>query len=293
MRKDITIAYHLGAPCTDNGQLIASLRQNHARLSDSGILVQRPKIYLTLLSEMIKKLEGGKASALEQEKLIEAIVGNQEIDRLILSSQNFMGVAGWMLFGGGLYIRAAKNIRNICNIFPKNKCELFLGIANPASFIPTAFNQQKKDYYEFMDGVDLASVRWSDVLASIQRENPDCKITVWCNEDTPLIWPDVMTAIAPQNPPAKLRGDLDIINSIMSGDGIEELAKSLNDNPNLTASEQRQIKGEVLEKHHLSEAVDVTIDLPGWTSKTVDSLTKIYDEDVEKIEQMSGVTFLS
>lgn len=294
MRTDINIVYHLGAPHTDNDKVTWSLRKDAALLVDKGIMLRRPKEYRPLIKEMILELKGEEPSIVDQEALLASIIRNQQVDRLIMSDSRFLGVPAWMLYGGGFYLNAPRNSARIRNLFPDNPCEFYLGISNPASFIPAVFNAQTdRTYEQFLDGTDLAAVRWSTVIHQIQLANPECPLTVWCNEDTPIIWPTVLREMAGLDPQARLQGELDIIQEIMSPEGVELLVKYLEERPNLTEIQRRRIRGIFLEKFYLDDAVEEEIDLPGWTDETVDALTDIYEDDIERIEGLPGVTFIT
>ena len=294
MRTDINIVYHLGAPHTDNDQVTWSLRKDAAMLADNGIMLRRPKEYRPLIKEMILELKGDAPSIVDQENLLTSIIRNQQVDRLIMSDSRFLGVPAWMLYGGKFYQNAGKNTQTIRNLFPDNPCEFHLGISNPANFIPAVFTgQTDKTYEKFIDGAELATVRWSEVIAQIQQQNPDCPITVWCNEDTPIVWPSILREIAGLDPQVRLQGELDVIQQIMSSDGVELLIKYLEERPGLTEVQRRRIRGIFLEKFYLDDAVEEEIDLPGWTDDTIDALTDIYEDDIERIERMAGVNFIS
>jgi len=294
MRTDIQIVYHLGAPYTDNEQVTWSLRKDAPLLSEKGIFLRRPRKYRAHVTEMVKELQGEKPSVVDQENLLNSIIGNEQINRLIMSNSGFLGVPAWMFYGSAFYKNAAKNTVAIRNLFPDNPCEFFLGVANPAVFIPAAFKAQKeKDYAQFMDNTDLAQVRWSDVISRIQQANPDCPLTVWANEDTPIVWPDVLRGIAGLEPDIRLNGELDILREIISEEGFAALEKYLADRPEMTDKKRKQTWAAFLEKYYLQEAVDETIDMPGWLAETVEALTEIYEHDLEVIKTLPGVKFLS
>ncbi len=294
MRTDINIVYHLGAPYTDNEQVTWSLRKDAALLAEQKVYLRRPRLYRPLISKMVQELQGEKPSVADQEYLLNSIIGKEKIKRLFMSNSNFLGIPAWMFYGGKFYDNAGKNTAAIRNLFPDNPCEFFLGSANPAVFIPNAFRgQKKKKYPQFMENIDLATVRWSDVITRIQDANPDCPITIWCNEDSPVIWPTILHKIAAIDPKIILKGENDIVNMIISEEGQTLLAKYLADRPNLTDAQRRRLRIVFLERFYLSDVVEEVIDLPGWTDETVEALTKIYDDDVNRIKQMDGVTFLS
>ncbi|WP_456387873.1 hypothetical protein [Profundibacter sp.] len=294
MNNETSIIYHLGAPHTDNDQITWSLRRDTELLADIGTMIRKPKEYRKLIKDMILELEGDEPSIVDQEGLLSSIIRNQQVDRLIMSDSRFLGVPAWMFYGGEFYKNAGRNTARIRNLFPNNPCEFYLGISSPANFIPAVFNTQTdKSYEQFIDGAVLETLRWSDVISQIQQQNPDCPITVWCNEDTPIIWPSVLREIAGLDPQVRLQGELDVIGQIMSPDGVELLVKYLEERPNLSEIQRRRIRGIFLEKFYLDDAVEEEIDLPGWTDETVDALTDIYEDDIERIERLPGVNFIS
>jgi len=294
MNNEITIVYHLGAPFADNGKVTWSLRKDIKLLSELGTMLRRPKTYRTLLSDMITKLAGGKATIEDQKSLFSAIIKQEDVDRLILSNSKFLGMPAWMFYRGTLYQNVENNISAIRNLFPDNPCELFLGIVNPASFIPTSFKAQTdKTYEEFLDGTDIISVNWSNVIARIQKACPECPITVWCNEDTPIVWPTVLREIAGFDSQTRLIGELDVIQEIISQEGFDRLTSYLDEHAELTEIQRRRIRAAFLEKFFINEAVEEEIDLPGWTEETVALISENYEEDIRNIEHMPGVNFIS
>jgi len=154
-------------------------------------------------------------------------------------------------------------------------------------------DQDKKDYQQFIGNADLNSLRWADVIHSIKEANPDCPITVWCNEDTPIIWPTILREITGLDPQTRLHGELDIIRNIMSEGSVDLLIKYLDERPALTEIQRRRIRAIFLEKFALEDEIEEEIDLPGWTEETINMLSENYDEDIEEIERISGVNLIS
>ncbi len=294
MDTDITFVYHLGAPQTDNDQIIWSIRKDSELMAEHGTLMPRPKGYRLHISNMIAELDGEIPSVVDQETLLGALIKRQKVSRLLLSDSKYMADPSWIFINGVFYDNAERNTAILRNLFPENPTEFFLGIANPASFIPAVFKaQNNKSYENFIAGTDLATIRWSDVISRIQQANPDCPITVWCNEDTPVIWPRVLRNFAGLDSKIRLQGELDIINGIISEEGKRLLVKYLDDRPKLTEIQREQVRAVFLEKFFLHHAVEEEIDLPGWTEETVEALTAIYEDDIKRIAEMPEVTFLA
>lgn len=294
MDNNIIMAYHLGGAFTDENQMISSLKKNSNLLSDHGVMVKRPNRYRGPISNSIEILQGEKATVEEQEDLLEVIAGKQAMERMVFSSGSFMGVASWMFQKGVFYDNVGHNTSRIRNLFPDNPCEFFLGIRNPSSFIPEALaGQANERFRDFLDAIDLETVLWSDVIKRIQEANPDCPITVWCYEDTPIIWPAVLREVANVDHVAPFEGDFDVLQNLMQPDGLELLKKYLSDRPHYNEHQRRRIKTTFLDKFFIEEENEIEASVPYWTQNTVDVLTQIYENDVDLIERMDGVNFLS
>ncbi|MEE9388320.1 MAG: hypothetical protein V3U96_06890 [Paracoccaceae bacterium] len=294
MRTDIAIAYHLGAPHTDNEQLLWSLRKDAELLVQNGVAAPRPREYRRRLSDAVEKDINGEFSMEDREQLLSTLTNQQQVGRVYFSSSKFLGVQSWMFNNAAFYQNAGNRTKELRNLFPDNPCEFFLSIRNPATFVPEAYlGQNGKDYKGFIGDINIADIRWSTVIQRIQDANPDCPITVWCNEDTPIIWASVLREVAGLDANASLRGDLDIIRSIISPDGTTRLEQYLDERPALNEMQRRRVKAVFLEKFVVDDAVDVEIDLPGWTDETVAMMTETYEDDIGTISRTPGVNFIS
>jgi hypothetical protein len=230
----------------------------------------------------------------EQEKFFNYISSGDPVDRIILSNPNFIGSPTWMLSGGKFFPNAGRNLFNIRSILPDNPSEFFIGISNPATCLSSAFGAQtSRSHRQFFNNIELSAIRWSNVIHSIQEASPATPITVWCDEETPILWPTILREISGIDPRIELAGDLDIIKKIMSKEGGDRMETYLQAHPKLNEHQRRRVKDEFLKKFVLDSAVEEEIDLKGWTDETVDAMTDIYEDDIDFIDQMPGVTLIS
>ena len=118
-------------------------------------------------------------------------------------------------------------------------------------------------------------------------------ITVWCNEDAPLVWAQVVREMAGLEHGEPVVGGYDLLCDIMSEDGASRFAKYIEVKSDLSEIQIRRVMTAFLEKFAVDEAVDEVIDLPGWSAELVSELTEIYDEDVFDIERIPGVQLIS
>jgi len=288
------VSFHIGAHCTDEDQLVKSLLKNKGRLAKEGIITPGPGRYRGILAEVIGRLGGGRASEETQDVLLEMILDVDHADRLVMSHDNFLGIWGRALEHGNLYHLAADKVKRLRNLFPDSPVEFFIGIRDPATFIPALFNLSSNDnFLSFLGDTDPHSLLWSDVIRDIREAVPDCPLTVWCNEDTPMIWPEVLHEVSGLDATIPLRGGFDILDIIMADEGIQRLRTYLTTHPPQNEIQRRRVLSAFLDKYAIEDEVEQELDLPGWTPDLVDELSRAYDEDVQEIASIPGVNFLS
>jgi hypothetical protein len=287
------IVYHLGAHCTDDERLLRCLIKNRAAFGQQGIVIPDPARYRTLLRDTAITLKGQAATRDMQALVLEQVMEEPRADRLILSWDNFLSYPQWVL-RDRMYPAAAERVRAFTQIFPEIEAEFHLAIRNPATFVPALFNKQRgKTYDEFVAGIDLMAIRWSEVISSIRSGNPDGPLTVWCDEDTPLIWPEVVQAVSGHSPDTQVDGTDELLATIMSPDGLERMRAYLNGNRPGTVVQRRRVVSAFLDKFARPEQIDYELDLPGWTQDMVNRMTDQYQADIARISTMQGVNFLT
>ncbi len=285
------IVYHLGAHCTDEGLLIRSILRNRARLATEGILVPGPSRYRELIGETSTRLRGEPADADTQKLILAAICDDETADRIILSNDNFICRPRVVLGPDGLYPKAEKTAW-LRNCLPDHDTVFALGIRSPATFVPEIV-ASIKNAEKTLENLPLADLLWSDVLADIAVANPGSEILCWCHEDTPFIWSEVMAEVTAHDPFTELDGEFDMLETIMSEDGMERLQEFLESRGVSDQIKRRRAVSAFLEAHAIEEEIEAEIDVPGWTDDTVEALTEIYEEDIARIAAMSEVTFIA
>lgn len=288
------IAFHIGANCTDNDRLLKSLLKNVDGFAEQRIKVPGPGKYRRLIRETIQNLDGMPPAPETRGILLDAILDGDAPDRLVLSNANFICIANRIFDGGVFYEQTAFKVRGFLDLFAPDEVSFFLGIRNPATFLPAALRDSKAQTLEtFLRGVPPTEIRWSDVVRRLQDAAPGRAITVWCNEDTPLIWADLIRRHAGLAPDARITGGYDLLAAIMSGEGMNRFLNYLRSHPPRTETQKRRIIGAFLDKYALEDAIEEEVDVPGMTAALVDDLSAAYEADVAQIAQMPGVTFVA
>jgi len=287
------IVYHLGAHCTDDERLLKCLLKNRALLAAEGIVVPGPARYRNVIRDTSISLNGAAASRDTQALVLDQIMDEDVAERLILSWDCFLAFPQWVL-RGTLYPTGGDRLRAITQIFPEIEAEFHLAIRNPATFLPALLQRQRgKSYEAFIEGTSPINLRWSDLISNILSRNPGVPLTVWCDEDTPLVWPEVLEAVSGHAPGTTLEDSDGLLAEIMTSEGFRRMNDYLSSHPPQDVAQRRRIVSAFLDKFARPEQIETEIDLPGWTEDLVEALTRQYEQDSADIARLPGVTFLA
>lgn len=287
---------HAGAHCTDDGKLLKTLFKNRAAFQEQGIALPRPRHYRQLLNAIIKALSKRPTGPDSRMAFLDAIIDLEpsEIDRLILHSENFFCVPKIAFHKSRIYPQAGSRLQYLTHLFPEDEVELFLNIRNPATHLPAMYAATPHtQFVEFLDGADPRDILWSDLIKTIRQDAPNVHVTVWCNEDTPLIWGELVREIAGLAANEAIIGGFDLLSEIMSPEGMSRFDNYLKTHPDMTEMQTRSVITAFLDKFALDDMVEEEVDLQGWTEPLVEQLTEQYEDDIFTISRISGVTLLA
>lgn len=291
------VVFHLGAHCTDEDRLLKCVLKNQDMLRADGIAAPGPGKYRAVLREAVLKLRGAPAPLVMQDQVQDKIMGEgQRAERLVFSNQSFLCATDKVFQQGKLYALAGERAQWLSQVFPDDEIELFLGIRNPATFVPAVYGRCKGlGFDDFLSGADPRAMRWSEVVADIRRAVPRAVLTVWANEDTPLLWTQLLAELSGLDPDAaaRLEGADDFLASIMSASGMARMREYLAEHPPVNEIQRRRVLAAFLDKFALEEEVEMELDLPGWTELLVEEITEDYEEDLFRLERMPGVDFIT
>jgi hypothetical protein len=288
------IALHAGAHATDEDRLIACLRRNTSALARDGVAVPPPSSYRKLLRDILNTAgEAGLAPG-AREMVLDAIGDIDGAARLVLSNAGFFGTEKMALSGTRLYPAAEARLGLLRQVFDGDEVTLFMGLRNPAMFLPALL--EGTPYAKvagLMRGGAPEDLRWSQLLARIRAAFPDMPVTVWCNEDTPVIWARILREIAGTDAPGGFEGAHALLAEIMTPAGVRRFEAYRAAHPAMTEAQEQRVIAGFLENYADTDAIEVELDVPGWDVALIDRLTEIYDADLDEIRRIDGVRVLA
>lgn len=288
------LVLHAGAHITDEDRLLKCLTANRDMLAERGTQVPFPKEYRRLMRDVLHAAADTGVADDTRDVLMDALGYDSTPDRLILSNPGFFGTPKMAASGGKFYTAAAGRTQIFRDIFAHDEIEMFFAICSPATFLPAIMAQTKYDSLEaYLGGTDPREMRWSDMIRQVRSAIPDIPITVWCNEDTPLIWGQLLREMAGVEPGVPLAGEHALLREIMTPAGMSRFDNYLEKHPGMTEMQKRRVISAFLDKFANEDAIEEELDLPGWTDETVDELSDLYDDDLYNIGRIPGITLLS
>ncbi|PRY26366.1 hypothetical protein CLV78_101461 [Aliiruegeria haliotis] len=288
------VIYHIGLHCTDEDRALRCLLRNADTLARQGTVVSLPGRFRPVLRQAMIHLRGAVADTRMQEQVLDAVTDVDHPERLIFSNDSFLCVPQRAIDGNVLYPLAGERAPWIRNLFPDHPAEFAFALRNPATLIPAmqARFADKESFGEFLARIEPEEISWIDMIERFRAAVPDCPVTIWANEDTPLIWTDVLETLAAPAPGTDLEGSTDFLATLMSAEGVTRMERYLEAHPPRTREHRHRVISAFLDKFAREDAVEVEYDLPGWDAARVTALTDRYEAELSVIAEMPGITFL-
>lgn len=284
------IILHAGVHATDEDRLVKCLLKNSDVLTPKGVAVPGPSRYRVLVRDTLAAMNEGPLAPDARDLVVDSLVDGDQPDRLIMSNDNFFGVPKGAVSKGEFYPGAEVKLQRLCELFTGDDVELYLGLRNPATFLPAVYAMSPNMPFEtFLAGSQPQELRWSQLLTRIQQAVPDLPITLWANEDTPLIWAEILRDMMGLPAGEKISGGFDLLTEIMTRDGMQRFRAYLKTHPVMSDEQKRRVISAFLDKFGRPEVLEEDIEVPGWTPELLDHITQQYERDLIQIESMPGI----
>lgn len=288
------VIFHCGAHGTEEDRLLKTLLRNKDRFRQHGTVVPGPGKYRYLLKDCMAALQEGQATTEARDVLWDAILEEEQADRVLLSNANFFGSQRQSIEGSQFYPEAEARLLSLQHLFAQDKLELYIGLRNPATILPGLLENAHPDRKaQVLSNLDPYHLRWSDLLTRLRRAVPQVPLNVWCFEDMPLIWAQIIRDMSGLEMNQRLDGGMDLLSTIMSREGMRRLRQYLAQHPDMSETQQRRVMAAFLDKYVREDELEEEIDLPGWSEALIESVTALYEEDMQIVQRIPGVTMIT
>lgn len=290
------IALHLGAHLTDEGRLLRCLVKNRETLIKHGIEVPGPGRYREALIRMAAASTDAELTADAGQMMLDDCLDNDETRRVVLSEPNVLAWKAGVVRSGALYPQAGARMAVLRDVFADHQVHLFMAIRNPASLLPALLPhvkpQVKPQLAQALRTTEPKGLRWGPMIASLRQSWPEAHLTVWCDEDTPFIWHKILQTVSGHNDQTNLAHTFDWFDQVMVDGGAQKLEAYLNASPPVDDAYRQRVIAAFLDKYYDPEKVEVDVTLPEWNEGVVDTISQLYEEDVDALAAVRDVTFI-
>ena len=287
------VVIHAGAHKTDEDRLITCLRDTAETLALHGTLVPDRERYQRLLRDLMHTAQKTALPENARATVLAATGTDDETARLVLGNHGFFGTPKMSVGSARFYPAAEMRLSYLDQIFAPDRVELFLGIRNPATLLPALLPDTPfSSVTDLLRGDDPAHLRWSETIAQLRATLPHIPVTVWCNEDTPLIWSQILRAMAGVDDSVPIEGEFALLPEIMTPAGHQRFVTYMASRPGLDAAQKARVVAAFLDKFADEAALEEELDVPEWDAGTIAMLSALYDEDVAEIARMDGVRLI-
>ena len=210
-----------------------------------------------LFRDTLNAMHKAEPSEMARDVLLDAILDDGTASRVILSDANFFRSPATALQEGVLYPAAAVRMLRMAQLFPEDEIRIFMAIRNPASLVPVLYEKAAdKTSAAFWGERGPEDLRWSETIGQLREAAPGIPITLWCNEDAPLIWAQIIREMAGLAPETKIKGGFDLLQTIMSEEGMKRFRGYLDTHPDMSEAQKRRVITAFLDKYALDDAIE-------------------------------------
>lgn len=290
------IILHAGVHQTDEDGFLGTLSVSERILKKEKVAVPSAGNFRKPLREMLIKMNKAAPSDEDRDAFLDILLANEpeDVQRMILSNAQFFGTPKEAIDNDIFYPSALNQIAKFRYLFQAHPFELFLGIRNPATFIPALFKAANTDNpAEILKNSDPYALQWSELIGRIRESFPDLPITVWCHEDTPFIWGRISRAMAGVAYEHPMRGDFALFGSLLTEEGLTRFKTYIQKHSKLTPQQLYKTLTAFYEKFANPEACTEYLEMPGWSETLVADLTEFYEDDFVDIQSIPNVTFIA
>lgn len=287
------VAIHAGALFTDEGRLEKLLQTNARALRQNGARYWGFRAYKNIFRPALGAVSDRPVAEDTRAKFRHLMPPRRPLRRAILASAEYIGEQAAVIMDGQFYPQAGRRMAHLDQVFDDATVELFVGLRNPGSFIPKVLmSLSAPERQHILGSTDLSCLSWLAMIEDIRDLAPDVNITLWSNEEIPLLCGDIACALAGLPADTPLDGEFTLLSSLVSKAGQDELDNLTKQDLSRNDASLRDGLAAIFRQHALPDAIEEEVELPGWNDDVVAAFTELYEQDLARLQTMPDIRFL-
>ncbi|WP_417268826.1 hypothetical protein [Celeribacter sp.] len=286
---------HIGVHFTNTTRLLKAVRKNERVYRRHDVIVPPVTAYRAQIDDMVQRLNGQPAAPEDSEAFLETLTAGQtDASGLIMIDERWSGPLEQAFEERMLYASIADRVRRVANVFSGSDVRLSMSIINPATFVGSLLDKGRAAGQAnwFTKHVPAHEVSWLPCIDRIQEALPDVPITLWTEEDAPLVWVRILRHLGDLGDDVTMRSPLSAVRSMLSHEGSERLYAYAQKFPPTTTEAFERIALAFLDKYEQVDIVGPAEGIPGWDEDDLEEITAGYDEDIAALSKRDGITVI-
>lgn len=289
------ITLHIGAHYTRTPRLVGAINNCERVFKRLNFATPRPSHYRPIIASELERLDSLPPIKDEEDAVLAQILGEQHAaQHLVMINEDWAGDRTMMFKGGQLYTGIGASVSRVAELFSQHDVHITMAIRNPAFLINTALAAPAtpaslKWFLKSNDPMDLS---WVAPVEQLQQALPKAQITMWCEEDTPLIWPRILRHVANIPEDTAIRGTMAAIADSLQPEGIDRFRTFMRNHPLTSAVQYERAVLAFLDKYADENLMTASCTVPGWSAETVHDVSLNYEDDIATLAAKDKVTFI-
>lgn len=285
---------HIGMHFTRTARLVKAMRENEKVNANHGVISPPVKSYRTKINAELARLDGLPPTRDESRALVSQIMGEGDVRSAILIDEAWSGKIETAFADEMLYSNAGENVRRVVELFQTEDVRLSMALINPATYIAGVLSVKRAvgQARWFVRNVDPASISWKTTVDRLLAEVTDIPVTLWAEEDTPLVWARILRNLGELPQDTEIRAPYAALREVLTPEGMT-LFKTFIEKfpPKSPQTEERAIMA-FLDKYSAAPVYDPEDGLEGWDAEALATITERYEADIATLAEHPRVTLI-
>lgn len=287
------IILHCGVFSSDTPLLLSALEENCTLELPYKTQVCDPESTRDILRKILRAGRENQLPEDSRDILLEMANVASDTQRVVIANPAMLGTYQDFVAPGQFFPNAVDYVKVVRQIFSNDELAISYAMRNPATLLSSIITgSQSRVANKILSAADPAGLLWSELAHRLSTAFPDIHLTIWYNEDNPVIWRDILSILLdiPENQP--VRKVYAPMWKILSEDSMNKFRAYMAKHPGMIASQERRVIATFVEKFADPDALNEEINVDGWTQDYVDMLTAQYEADQAAVAAVPGVRLI-
>lgn len=287
------IILHCGVHSTDTELLFEALQKNLSDRLPLRTQVIDPEKTRVVLRKLLRAGRDGHLPDNARDILFEVADVQDDTERLILANTAVLGTYRDFVAPNVIFPNAVDYLRVARQIFAKDDLAVSYAMRNPATLLSAVVRDAKaRNLEQITDSADPLQLRWSELAERLHHALPDVHMTIWYNEDIPLIWSAILRIMLDMDETTPVAMAHAPMLKLLQPDDIQKFEDYITKHPGMIPSQERRVITTFVEKMARSELIEEDIIIDGWTQDYVDNLTLHYEADQPLVQAVRDIRLI-